>query len=81
MRQNVIRRRMDELGRQIKDSLRDAPDDFDAREPMWMDREDLRAQLVPEAPPRVNRFVAWMGFDNHNLQTVGAISVLLLLFT
>lgn len=49
----MIRDELDRLSNAITASLRDDPDNFDAREPLWMQREDLRAlaALQPVLPP------------------------------
>ncbi len=36
---------MDRLAEEIKRSIAEAPDDYDAREPLWMERENLRAAI------------------------------------
>lgn len=41
-----IRDEMDRLAGQLLRSLHNSSDDFDGREPVWMAREDLRAQVA-----------------------------------
>lgn len=46
MTQAAIRIRMDAIARQLVASIAATPNDFDAREPLWMERESLRAKLT-----------------------------------
>lgn len=39
---------MDVLAQQIRDSVEADPQNFDGRERLWMQREDLRSQLPEE---------------------------------
>lgn len=41
-----IRREMDRLAGEILRTMHSAPDDFDALEPLYMRREDLRDELA-----------------------------------
>ena len=41
----TVRQQMDQLTLKLMDSLEAEPDNFDARETMWMERENLRAGL------------------------------------
>ena len=43
------REQMDSLAERITASIIAAPDDFDSREELWMQRENLRARLEGEA--------------------------------
>lgn len=44
-----VRRRMEELAKEIRASMSREPDAYDERERLWMEREDLRSKLLRRA--------------------------------
>ncbi len=51
-----VRRRMDVLAGEITRSLESSPDGFDAREALWIERENLRGEYNERPTPLEHMF-------------------------
>ena len=52
-----MRERMEELAEAIRTSLRSEPENFEGREPLWMEREELRAMMLLAVMPGGTKLV------------------------